>query len=103
VKPGDWIKMYLKLQKGISVTVSASEITNGNYKVSLGRSYFDYIHEQQAKIYILNASDLSEDITNKTIELVFDIYSGEPLIAVALDRGFTNIVSLSRRSSAISF
>jgi len=46
VKPGNLIKVYLRLQMGVSIIFSVNEITNGNIKISLGRSYFDYIHEK---------------------------------------------------------
>lgn len=54
-------------------------------------------------MYTLDISDQSAELSDKTIEFVFDIYSGNPEIAIGFDSKFSNEIPYSRKSSAISY
>jgi hypothetical protein len=41
VQPGSWIKVYLRLEIGISISFSVSQINDGNSAITLGTSYYD--------------------------------------------------------------
>jgi hypothetical protein len=103
IHPGSWIKVYLKLQAGISVVFSAGEAHRGDELVKLGRSYFEFMESSDKKIYSLDLTDKQSELSNKSIELVFDVYSGNPNIVIAFNRNFSQIVPYSRKSSATSY
>jgi len=54
-------------------------------------------------MYFLDLSQQVEELMNKTIELVFDVYSGNPTIEIGFDSSFSNEIPFTRKSSATSY
>lgn len=53
-------------------------------------------------MYSLNTTSYNLAERNKTIEIVFDIYSGNPDFIVAFDANLTNPIEYNRKISAVS-
>jgi hypothetical protein len=85
------------------VTFTVISVRGNNFDIDLGRSYFDFSEKEQDKIYTLNTSIAAADIVDKTIEIVFDIYSGNPQIDISFTKDFKKTVSLSKKASAVSY
>ena len=69
--------VYLKIKKGMSVVFSITPHDGTQQHLILGRSLFDLVHEIP-KVYLINTTEIAGEIGNKTVELVFDFYSGNP-------------------------
>jgi hypothetical protein len=52
---------------------------------------------------VLNISQQADELTNRTIELIFDVYSGDPEISIGFNSEFTNEIPFVQKSSATSY
>jgi hypothetical protein len=79
------VKCMVKIKKGVSIRFSMISMNDKQLNIDLGKSYFDYVNNQTAKVYTLNTSSFSLNKNNKTLEIVFDIYSGNPDFIISFD------------------
>lgn len=100
--PGLWIKIYLSISKGISVKFSVIKHTGDWAHLSLGKSYFDMLTSNSSQTYQVDAFQLKGEVMYRTIELVFNLFSGNPAITVGFDAQFNNRIELSRKHPSIS-
>jgi hypothetical protein len=72
------IKSYIKLKKGIHIRFSIVSLKGNEFSIELGKPYYDYALKNETKIYTLDAASFLPESSDKTVEIVFDIYSGTP-------------------------
>lgn len=92
----------IKIKKDVSVRFSVISMNDKQLNIDLGKSYFDYVNNQTPKMYTLNTSAYSLNTNNKTLSIVFDIYSGSPDFLISFDPNFNKIIEYNRKTSAVS-
>lgn len=102
VGPGSWLKVYLKLKKGMRVVFSVMRAEDRFVNMQVGRSFFDLVKKGEEKVYLLNTSTYYKQIENKTIQLVFDKFAGTPDITLGFDSAFLKKISVSKKFQAVS-
>jgi hypothetical protein len=102
VPPGLWIKVYLSISKGISVKFSVIKHTGDWAHLSLGKSYFDMLSPNTSQTYQIDTFELKGEVMHRTIELVFNIFSGNPTITLGFDAQFNNRIVFSRNHPSVS-
>ena len=85
VPPGSYLKVLLKMKKGMTVIFSVNKHDGTNQHVGLGKSVFDMVQPDSPKNYLIDTKMFQMDIINRTIQLVFDFYSGAADIQVGFD------------------
>lgn len=96
------IKCLLKIKKDVSIRFSVISMNDKQLNIDLGKSYFDYEDDNNPKIYTLNTSAYSLNTNNKTLQIVFDVYSGNPDFIISFDPNFTKNIEYNRKTSAVS-
>lgn len=86
VIPGSWLKVYLKIARGMRIVFSVTTHDGSQQKIELGRSVFDMGRDNSSpKLYEIDTSIYGLRIQHETIELVFDFYSGSPQVTIGFD------------------
>ena len=58
--------------------------------MELNQGYFDFSKANDSKVYALDLRNQTIAIANKSVGISFVIYSGTPVVRVALDTNFTD-------------
>ncbi len=91
VKAGDWIKVLVVLGVGVDLEFYSQAVNGKNYDILLNTAYKDFTSEDETKLYVLDLSESLNSISNtsslqeKTVQIIFVVYSGVPSIKVGFD------------------
>jgi hypothetical protein len=75
----------VRVKKDVSIRFSIVSMNNNKLNIEFGKSYFDFVKNQTPVIYSLDTSLFNLTENNKTLEIVFDIYSGYPDFQISFD------------------